>query len=88
LCAHPLLHSYPIQVAQSQLRSDRRSTTGERKYKGTVDCIAKIYRIAGMGGLFRGMIAKLWQTVLTAAFQLMTYEYIRRAVITGLGAAA
>ena len=42
----------------------------------------------GINGWFRGMIAKLWQTVLTAAFQLMTFEYIRRAVITGLGAAA
>ena len=27
------------------------------------------------------MIAKLWQTVLTAAFQLMTFEYIRRTVL-------
>jgi len=82
------LCSYPIQVAQSQLRSDRKSKTGERKYKGTADCILKIYTVAGVRGLFRGMIAKLWQTVLTAAFQLMTYEYIRRAVISGLGAAA
>ena len=80
--------TYPIQVAQSQLRNDRKTADGKRKYKGTIDCLVKIYSIAGGGGFFRGMIAKLWQTVLTAAFQLMTYEYIRRAVITGLGAAA
>jgi hypothetical protein len=28
------------------------------------------------------MIAKLWQTVLTAAFQLMTFEYIRGTVMS------
>jgi len=79
--------TYPIQVAQSQLRNDRKSVDGKRKYKGTIDCIIKIYGQAGIPGLFRGMIAKLWQTVLTAAFQLMTYEKIRRTVIKGLGAA-
>ena len=28
----------------------------------------------GFSGWFRGMEAKLWQTVLTAAFQFVTYE--------------
>lgn len=80
--------TYPVQVAQSQLRNDRKSPDGKRKYKGTIDCLIKIYSAAGVGGWFRGMIAKLWQTVLTAAFQLMAYEYIRRAVIQGLSASA
>lgn len=59
-----------------------RSKDGNRKYKGTVHCLYVIYRTAGVAGWFRGMIAKLWQTVLTAAFQLMTFEYIRAAVMS------
>ena len=59
-----------------------RSKDGIRKYKGTVHCLYVIYRTAGVAGWFRGMIAKLWQTVLTAAFQLMTFEYIRAAVMS------
>ena len=38
----------------------------------------------GIQGLFKGMGAKLWQTVLTAAFQFFTYEKIKGAVTTAL----
>jgi len=78
--------TYPVQIAQSQLRNDRKSPDGKRKYKDSIDCLTKIYQQAGLGGWFRGMNAKLWQTVLTAAFQFMTYEKMRVLVffaITG-----
>ena len=76
--------TYPIQVAQSQLRNDRKSADGKFKYKNTADCLAKIYAVAGMKGWFRGMGAKLWQTVLTAAFQFMTFEKLRVVVFLAL----
>jgi adenine nucleotide transporter 17 len=76
--------TYPIQVAQSQLRNDRKNADGERKYSGTFDCLAKLYATAGYAAWFRGMGAKLWQTVLTAAFQFMTFEKIRMVVIQTL----
>lgn len=72
--------TYPIQVAQSRLRADRKDASGKRKYKGTIDCLRKIHAQAGYAGLFRGMRAKLFQTVLTAAFQFMAYENIRVVV--------
>jgi len=76
--------TYPIQIAQSQLRNDRKNAEGKRKYTGTVDCLFKIMQTAGVEGLFRGMMAKLWQTVLTAAFQFMTYEQMRVLVFKAL----
>lgn len=76
--------TYPIQIAQSQLRNDRKNADGKRAYNGTIDCLVKITQTAGIGGLFRGMMAKLWQTVLTAAFQFMTYEKLRLLVFKGL----
>jgi len=76
--------TYPIQVAQSQLRNDRKSAEGKRKYSGTIDCLIKIVQAGGIEGLFRGMMAKLWQTVLTAAFQFMTYEQMRVLVFKAL----
>lgn len=69
--------TYPVQIAQSQLRNDRKSKDGSRKYSGTLDCLRKIYTAAGFAGLYRGIFAKLWQTVLTAAFQFMTFEKLR-----------
>ena len=76
--------TYPIQIAQSQLRADRKSAKGTRKYEGTFDCLTKIYAVAGFQGWFRGITAKLWQTVLTAAFQFMTYEKLRGVVFSSL----
>jgi len=69
--------TYPLQVVQSQLRNDSKKASGKQKYNGTLDCLLKVYKIAGWGGLFRGLFAKLWQTVLTAAFQFMTFEKMR-----------
>jgi adenine nucleotide transporter 17 len=76
--------TYPIQVAQSQLRNDRKAKDGERKYKGTIDCLTKLHASAGFGAWFQGMGAKLLQTVLTAAFQFMTFETLRLVVFKAL----
>jgi len=69
--------TYPLQVVQSQLRNDAKRRGKAQKYNGTLDCLVKIHRVAGFAGWFRGIWAKLWQTVLTAAFQFMTYEKLR-----------
>ena len=57
-----------------------------RKYKGTVDCLAKLLKTGGIqGGWYQGVNAKLLQTVLTAAFQFLTYEQIQLAVFKSFG---
>jgi adenine nucleotide transporter 17 len=76
--------TYPIQIVQTQLRNDRKNGEGKRKYTGAMDCFFKILQARGMEGLFRGMMAKLYQTVLTAAFQFMTYEQMRVLVFKAL----
>lgn len=61
--------TYPIQTAQAKLRNDKK-----KEYKGTLHCLQVLYEKDGFMAWFKGMEAKLWQTVLTAAFQFMTYE--------------
>jgi adenine nucleotide transporter 17 len=78
------LLTYPVQVAQSQLRNDRADKDGKKKFTGTVDCLTKLYKMRGFSAWFQGMYAKLWQTVLTAAFQFMTYENLRGLVFKAL----
>lgn len=72
--------TYPIQIAQSLLRADQGSDKKTRDYTGTVDCLVKLYQVGGFLRWFKGMEAKLWQTVLTAAFQFLTYEQITRVI--------
>jgi adenine nucleotide transporter 17 len=67
--------TYPLQIAQSRLRADRGKSggnKGSRQYTGTLDCLRKIAAKNGIRGWYKGMEAKLWQTVLTAAFQFTT----------------
>ena len=66
--------TYPLQVAQTRLRN------ASKEYKGTVDCLNKIYDKDGVSGLFAGISSKLAQTVLTAALMLLIYERIRRQI--------
>jgi len=83
--------TYPIQLAQSRMRAHKTASKEEGKknqdsYTGTLDCLIKIFRKDGFFGWFRGLFVKLLQTVLTAAFQFMTYEYIARMIFTLLRA--
>mmetsp|Transcript_32116 Transcript_32116/g.39531 ORF Transcript_32116/g.39531 Transcript_32116/m.39531 type:complete len:336 (-) Transcript_32116:693-1700(-) len=73
--------TYPLQIAQSRLRADRGKEDGTRTHQGTVDVLKKIYAQYGVKGWFKGMEAKLWQTVLTAAFQFLTYEQVQKVVL-------
>jgi len=63
--------TYPIQLSQSRLRNAK-----DTKYTSTLDCLQKTMAKDGFLGLFRGMEAKLWQTVLAAAFHFLAYEKI------------
>jgi len=57
--------TYPIQLAQSRLRADKGTTEDptKRNYKDSSDVLKKIYKQEGVKGLYKGMEAKLWQTV-------------------------
>ena len=81
------LATYPLQLAQSRLRADKgkEGNSKERNYKSTADVLGKVYRAEGLQGLFKGMEAKLWQTVLTAAWQLACYEKVTAIVHAAFG---
>jgi len=78
--------TYPLQVAQAALQCNRNSVrrdagedkASQRRYRGTLDCLAKLYHSGGFHRLFRGFQAKMLQTVLTAALHIVCYEKIVR----------
>lgn len=81
--------TYPIQLAQSRLRAMKSQGHSKQdpnkpsyQYKGTLDVLIKVLQNDGPLGLFRGMEAKLWQTVATAAFMFLTYEKIAHLIFS------
>ncbi|KAJ1490958.1 mitochondrial carrier domain-containing protein [Baffinella frigidus] len=73
--------TYPVQVAQTRLRFQRAPDPGvQARYRGTIDCITKIFREEGKAGLFSGMETKLWHSTLISALMFLTYEKIQKLV--------
>lgn len=73
--------TYPLQLVQTKLRH------GDDEFKknlppnsGTLDFLYYIIKEKGFKGLYLGLEAKLWQTILTAALMFMAYEKIARFV--------
>lgn len=67
--------TYPLQLAQARQRHG-----GRDGRMNMVVLLLAIVKEKGVGALFRGLEAKLWQTVLTTALMFMTYEKIARFV--------
>jgi adenine nucleotide transporter 17 len=93
--AFATLVTYPIQVAQSVMRTKGGGKHGKHveikeegkedvKYKNTLDCLVKIFQKEGLSGWFKGLDVKLIQTVLTAAFHFLAYEKIVQFIFSVL----
>ncbi|KAM8844205.1 peroxisomal membrane protein PMP34 isoform 2-T2 [Spinachia spinachia] len=82
--------TYPLQTVQSILRFGQFSeSTGESKLRSslrTIKCLlVNRIRTYGMLGLFKGLEAKLVQTVLTAALMFLLYENITSCTFRVMG---
>lgn len=72
--------TYPLQLVQTKMRHGNKSSSEQKLEVGTLEMIFQILKAKGVKGLYLGLEAKLWQTVLTAALMFMAYEKIARFV--------
>ena len=85
--------TYPLQVAQTLLRTQRGEQAASRGgegntgpvYRGVLDCLRRLLAEEGVAGLYRGVDKKLTHTVLTAALMFAIYERIVSRVLRLLG---
>ncbi|KAK2577159.1 hypothetical protein KPH14_003316 [Odynerus spinipes] len=71
--------TYPLQLVQMKLRHGHKYPDLPPN-AGTIQILFHILKKQGIFGLYKGMEAKLLQTVLTAALMFLTYEKISRFV--------
>lgn len=73
--------TYPLQVVQTKLRHGKADkSTNLPPNAGTLEMLLYIIKTQGFAGLYRGLEAKLLQTVLTAALMFQMYEKIAKFV--------
>mmetsp|Transcript_93570 Transcript_93570/g.260529 ORF Transcript_93570/g.260529 Transcript_93570/m.260529 type:complete len:322 (-) Transcript_93570:84-1049(-) len=70
-----LVATYPLQVAQSNLR-----LVGQAQ-RGTLEVLARLRRERGLSGLYAGFEAKLLQTALNGALMMLMYEKLVEGVV-------
>lgn len=75
------LVTYPLQVVQTKLRHGGLKNVNPRP-TGTIEMFIFLMQRYGFLGLYRGLEAKLLQTVMTAALMFATYEKIAKFVIS------
>ncbi|XP_043587414.1 peroxisomal membrane protein PMP34 [Bombus pyrosoma] len=71
--------TYPLQLVQTKLRHGHKYPNLPPN-AGSLEILFYILKRQGVGGLYKGMEAKLLQTILTAALMFLTYEKISRLV--------
>lgn len=71
--------TYPLQLVQTKLRNGKIDNSLPSN-AGIIQMLMYLIKTQGVMGLFRGLEAKLWQTVLTAALMFAAYENIAKFV--------
>lgn len=79
--------TYPLQIIQSKFRYGHHRTPDTRNL-GVLQMITYLLRSQGVQGLYKGLEAKLLQTVLTAALMFLFYEKITATVFRVMKAAS
>jgi adenine nucleotide transporter 17 len=74
------LVTYPLQISQSIQRSHRKNNT---PVPSIVSILSEKLSKEGISGWFRGLQAKVLQTVLAAAFMFLVYEKIYQLISQG-----
>lgn len=74
--------TYPLQLIQTKLRHGKSTESKLPSNAGVIQMLLHIVKTSGVEGLFRGLEAKIWQTVLTAALMFATYEKIAKFVMS------
>ena len=69
--------SYPFDTVRRRLQADAQRPLGERRYKGNLDCLKKIYRVEGLAALYRGAGYNALRTV-TSALALVAYGELKK----------
>uniref|UniRef100_A0A8C9U8F0 Solute carrier family 25 member 17 n=1 Tax=Serinus canaria TaxID=9135 RepID=A0A8C9U8F0_SERCA len=81
--------TYPLQTVQSILRFGRHRLNPENRTLGSLRNVLYLLqqrvRRFGIVGLYKGLEAKLLQTVLTAALMFLVYEKLTAATFTVMG---
>jgi len=72
--ATSLCFVYPLDFARTRLAADVGKGAGNREFKGLGDCLAKIFKADGIGGLYRGFFVSVQGIIIYRAAFFGLYD--------------
>lgn len=69
---------YPLDFVRTKLSTDVLSNTGERQYKGMLDCFKQVVQKDGVRGVYAGISTALTGVFLYKALSLGVYDYLKK----------
>jgi len=72
--ATSLCFVYPLDFARTRLAADVGKGSGNREFKGLGDCLAKIFKADGLGGLYRGFFVSVQGIIIYRAAFFGLYD--------------
>jgi len=80
--ATSLMFVYPLDFARTRLAADVGKGKGDRQFQGLNDCLSKIYKSDGLGGLYRGFNISVLGIIVYRACYFGGYDTAKKAVFT------
>ncbi|BDA49053.1 Peroxisomal membrane protein PMP34 [Coccomyxa sp. Obi] len=71
--------TYPLLLVKARLMSSGKHTSEDRRYTGTLDALERIWKTEGPLGFYKGMRAKIVQSILAAALLMAIKEQLTTA---------
>jgi len=85
--ASSLLFVYPLDFARTRLGADVGKSKEERQFNGLFDCIGKIYKSDGLGGLYQGFAASIAGIIVYRAAFFGGFDTLKSVALSyGFGA--
>jgi solute carrier family 25 (adenine nucleotide translocator) protein 4/5/6/31 len=75
--ATSLCFVYPLDFARTRLAADVGKGDGQREFKGLVDCLSKIFKSDGLGGLYQGFGVSVQGIIIYRASYFGFYDTAR-----------
>jgi len=72
--ATSLCFVYPLDFARTRLAADVGKGAGNREFNGLVDCLTKIFKADGLGGLYRGFFVSVQGIIIYRAAFFGLYD--------------
>jgi solute carrier family 25 (adenine nucleotide translocator) protein 4/5/6/31 len=69
--------AYPLDTIRRRLMMESGKAAGDRMYKGTADCGAKILKTEGVTGFFKGNLSNFWRSI-GSSLVLVLYDELQK----------